>query len=95
MTMPGWLVPRATPRPIGQLRAGVLADLVLRPWDTTRPLVTAHLTVIAPLETITTGVAGHDACAVGHLGGCGCAEPAQVDGQPITPEGCRPRQRAA
>jgi hypothetical protein len=60
-------------RPIGQLRAGVLADLVLRPWDTTRPPVTAHLTVIAPLETITTGVAGHDACAVGHLGGCGCA----------------------
>jgi hypothetical protein len=71
-------------RPVGQLRAGVLADLVLRPWDTTRPPVTAHLTVIAPLETITTGVAGHDACAVGHLGGCGCAQPAQVDGQPTT-----------
>jgi hypothetical protein len=58
--------------------------VVLRPWDTTRPPVTAHLTVIAPLETITTGAAGHDANAVGHLGGCGCAEPAQVDGQPIT-----------
>jgi Domain of unknown function (DUF222) len=28
------------PRPIGQLRAGVLGDLVLRPWDTSRPPVT-------------------------------------------------------
>jgi hypothetical protein len=36
-------------RPIGQLRAAVLADLVLRPWDATRPPVTAHLTVLAPL----------------------------------------------
>jgi hypothetical protein len=25
------------PRSIGQLRAGVLADLILRPWDTARP----------------------------------------------------------
>jgi Domain of unknown function (DUF222) len=25
------------PRPIGQLRAGVAADLMLRPWDTSRP----------------------------------------------------------
>jgi hypothetical protein len=36
-------------RSIGQLRAGVLADLVLHPWDTTRPPVTAALTVVAPL----------------------------------------------
>src|SRR5947209_9511967 len=35
-------------RPIGQVRAGVLADLILRPWDTTRPAVTAALTVFAP-----------------------------------------------
>lgn len=40
------------PRPIGQLRAGVLADLILRPWDTSRPPVTAELTVLAPLEAL-------------------------------------------
>jgi hypothetical protein len=86
-------------RPIGPLRAGVLGDLVLRPWDTTRPPVTAQLTVLAPLSTLTGGAAGHDACAVGHLAsqataagpgegaaveGCGRAAPAEVDGQPIT-----------
>jgi hypothetical protein len=53
-------------RPIGQLRVGVLGDLVLRPWDTTRPPVTAHLTVIAPLDTLVAGAAGRDACAVAH-----------------------------
>lgn len=39
-------------RPIGQLRAGVLGDLVLRPWDTSRPPVTAEVTVFAPLEAL-------------------------------------------
>jgi hypothetical protein len=55
------------PRPIGQLRVGVLGDLVLRPWDHNRPPVTAHVTVLAPLDTLTAGAAGHDACAVAHL----------------------------
>jgi Domain of unknown function (DUF222) len=55
-------------RPIGQLRAGVLADLILRPWDTSRPAVTAQLMVVAPLETLAPG-------------GTGTAE---VDGLPIT-----------
>ena len=75
------------PHSIGQLRVGVLFDLVTRPWDTSRPPVTAHLTVVAPLGTLERGAAEHDACAVAHLpapGGCGCAEPALVDGQPIT-----------
>jgi hypothetical protein len=40
------------PRPIGPLRVGVLADLVLRPWDDSRPPVTAHLTVLADLGTL-------------------------------------------
>jgi hypothetical protein len=44
-------------RPIGQLRALVLADLVLRPWDSSRPPVTAHLTVLAPLS----GLSSHRA----------------------------------
>ncbi|WP_175527165.1 HNH endonuclease signature motif containing protein [Blastococcus tunisiensis] len=86
---------------IGQLRVGVLYDLITRPWDTSRAPVTATLTVLAPLGTLRTGAAGHDACAFGHLpadhrtgtgetpadgcaGGCGRAEPAEADGQPIT-----------
>jgi hypothetical protein len=55
-------------RPIGQLRSLVVADLLLRPWDTTRPAVTAHLTVVAPLSSLT---------------GDGF-EPGEVNGQPIT-----------
>src|SRR4051812_19086328 len=39
-------------RPIGVLRAEVLADLILRPWDTSRPPVTAQLTITAPISTI-------------------------------------------
>jgi Domain of unknown function (DUF222) len=35
------------PRPIGQLRTAVLADLLQRPWDDSRPPVTAHLQIIA------------------------------------------------
>jgi hypothetical protein len=38
--------------PIGVLRARALVDLVLRPWDTSRPAVTAHLTVLAPLPAL-------------------------------------------
>jgi len=56
-------------RPIGQLRAEALADLILRPWDTSREPVTAHLTVLAPLAGLA-GDAGGDA--------------ATVDGSPIT-----------
>jgi hypothetical protein len=58
-------------RPIGQLRAGVLADLILRPWDTSRPPVTADLTVLAPLPTLRPAP-GAD------------PEPADVGGEPIT-----------
>jgi hypothetical protein len=60
------------PRPIGQLRAGVLADLILRPWDTSRPAVTAQLTVVAPLDTLIPGAAGT----------------AEVDGQRSPPRTC-------
>jgi hypothetical protein len=55
-------------RRIGQLRAAVLADLILRPWDASRPPVTATLTVVAPLPS---------------LAGAG-GEPGEVDGQPIS-----------
>jgi len=39
-------------RLVGQLRAEVLADLILRPWDTSRVPVTAHLQVLAPLPVL-------------------------------------------
>src|SRR4051794_927383 len=55
-------------RPIGVLRALVLEDLILRPWDTSRPPVTAQLTITAPITSLRPG-----AKAV-----------ADVDGQPIT-----------
>ena len=69
-------------RPIGQLRALVHSDLVLRPWDTSGPPVTAHVQVIAPLPVL----GGRPAAADD-------AEPervptdedaASVDGAPIT-----------
>ena len=77
------------PGSIGVLRVGVLADLVLRPWDTSRDPVTAHLEVVAPLGALRSAAAGHDACAVAHHpaahpGGAGAAGVAEVDGQPIT-----------
>jgi hypothetical protein len=56
------------PRPMGQLRSTATADLILRPWDTTRPPVTAQLTVVAPLASL----AGRS------------EQPGEVSGQPIT-----------
>lgn len=56
------------PRPIGVLRAEVLADLILRPWDASRRPVTAQLTITAPIHALRP-----DAKAV-----------AEVDGRPIT-----------
>jgi hypothetical protein len=39
-------------RPIGVIRAEVAADLILRPWDSSRPAVTAQLVVHAPLAAL-------------------------------------------
>ncbi|MGY1616325.1 HNH endonuclease [Geodermatophilus sp. SYSU D00691] len=55
-------------RPIGLLRALVLEDLILRPWDTSRPPVTAQLHLTAPVRATRA-----DATDV-----------ADLDGQPIT-----------
>ncbi|MGY1779897.1 HNH endonuclease, partial [Geodermatophilus sp. SYSU D01036] len=41
------------PRPLGQLRTLVYADLLHRPWETGHPPVTAHLQVIATLSALT------------------------------------------
>ncbi|MGY1670527.1 DUF222 domain-containing protein [Geodermatophilus sp. SYSU D00710] len=55
-------------RPIGELRCAVFADLIQRPWQTDRPAVTAHLTIIAGLAAL----AGHR------------QEAGEVNGLPIT-----------
>jgi len=39
-------------RPIGVIRAEIAADLLLRPWDTSRPPVTALLVIHAPLSAL-------------------------------------------
>ncbi|MGY1815659.1 DUF222 domain-containing protein [Blastococcus sp. SYSU D00820] len=57
-------------RPIGVLRVAALHALITRPWDDTRPPVTAHITVLAPLPAL------QAACEGGSVGA--------VDGQPIT-----------
>ena len=70
-------------RLLGQLRTGVLADLVLRPWDTSRPPVTAHVTVLAPLDALTGRAAGWHAASP--FARPGTAAPVgEVNGQPIT-----------
>jgi hypothetical protein len=40
------------PRPIGEIRAELHADLILRPWDTSRPPVAAHLQIVATLASL-------------------------------------------
>jgi|tagenome__1003787_1003787.scaffolds.fasta_scaffold20918368_2 hypothetical protein len=71
-------------RPLGSLRAVVLADLVLRPWDTSRPPVTAQLTITAPIATLRTQhPAGHDGAAASGTGS-GPQPIADLDGKPIT-----------
>jgi hypothetical protein len=61
-------------RPIGQLRAAVLAQLVTRPWQE-RPAVSAHVEVVASLDTLESAAAG--AAGLGR-------EPVLVDGEPVT-----------
>ena len=64
---------------LGQLRVGMLADLVLRPWDTSRPPVTAELTVLAPPAAL----CPPDPILDGRRG-AGPLPVGEVDGQPIT-----------
>ncbi|MGY1608961.1 DUF222 domain-containing protein [Geodermatophilus sp. SYSU D00700] len=67
-SLAGMLKADGDPRPIGELRCAVLADLLQRPWEAARPAVTAHLTIIAGLAAL----AGHS------------AEAGEVNGLPIT-----------
>jgi hypothetical protein len=56
------------PRPIGELRTVVIADLIRRPWDSRLAAVTARLDISAPLSSLS----GHSAA------------PGEVSRQPIT-----------
>ncbi|MCA0143428.1 HNH endonuclease signature motif containing protein [Blastococcus sp. LR1] len=72
-------------RPLGVLRTGAVADLILRPWQE-RPSVTAHLTVVAPLAALTPGAfLASGAPRPAAFTPPGAAAPiGAVDGEPIT-----------
>jgi hypothetical protein len=65
-------------RPIGVLRSEVALDLLTRPWDTSRPPVTAVLTVHAALPALRPD---------GHPGQT--QAPAEIDGQVVSAAECR------
>src|SRR3954464_5585317 len=67
-------------RPIGQLRTQIMADLILRPWDTSREPVTAHLRVLAPLPVL----GGEQPPSAGGYRVPTAEDAASVDGAPIT-----------
>ncbi|MFQ1002911.1 HNH endonuclease signature motif containing protein [Modestobacter sp. SSW1-42] len=71
-------------RSIGQLRAMVLSDLVLRPWDTSRAPVTAHLQLIAPLPAMGGRPTAHDDTPPRAAAVPTDEDAASVDGAPIT-----------
>jgi hypothetical protein len=64
-------------RPIGQIRAEVMAHSTLRPWDESRPAVTAELHVLAPINALLVDPA--DPGARGDPTGT-----AEVERQPVT-----------
>jgi hypothetical protein len=63
-------------RPIGVIRAAVAADLILRPWDTSRPPVTARLVVHAPMAALLPGTPGTQPAA-------------EIAGEVVTAAQCR------
>ena len=63
-------------RPMGMLRADVAADLILRPWDDSRPAVTAQLVIHAPLAALSAGELGTQPAA-------------EVSGEVVTAAQCR------
>ena len=71
-----WMRADGDDRPIGVLRSAAALDLVLRPWDTSRPPVTAQLHIHAALPSLRADA------PVG-------AAPAEMDGQWISAAQCR------
>ncbi len=61
-------------RTIGRLRSSVLSDRVVRPWQE-RPTVSAHVEVVASLDTLESAAAGAPGAGRG---------PVAVDGEPVT-----------
>jgi hypothetical protein len=64
-------------RPIGVIRAEIAADLLLRPWDKSRPPVTARLDIHAPLAALRPVPPGEPQPA------------AEVNGEVVTAAQCR------
>jgi hypothetical protein len=64
-------------RPIGVIRAEIGADLLLRPWDKSRPPVTARLDIHAPLAALRPAPADVT------------QPPAEVNGELVTAAQCR------
>jgi hypothetical protein len=71
-----WMRADGDDRPIDVLRSAAALDLILRPWDTSRPPVTAHLHIHAALPSLR---------ADAPTG----AAPAEMDGQWISAAQCR------
>jgi hypothetical protein len=69
-------------RPIGVIRADIMANLALRPWDDRRPPVTAELRVLAPLNSLLADPSAPE--VMGRPTGV-----AEVEGEPITVEHLR------
>jgi hypothetical protein len=64
-------------RPIGEIRAEAMAHSTLRPWEESRPAVTAELHIVAPLNALLPDAADPTSCG----------EPtgiAAVEGEPVT-----------
>ncbi len=75
-TYADWACADGDTRPIGQLRSHTALDLLLRPWDTTRPSVTAQLTIHAALPALRADASTD-------------APPAELDGAWISAAQCR------
>jgi hypothetical protein len=71
-----WMRADGDDRPIGVLRSAAALDLILRPWDTGRPPVTALLHVHAPLSSLRPDAPSG-------------AAPAELDGQLVSAAQCR------
>lgn len=63
-------------RPIGVIRAAVAKDLILRPWDTSRPPITAQLVIHTPISALSPG-------------GAGSQPAAEIAGEVVTAAECR------
>ncbi|MCF6507988.1 HNH endonuclease [Blastococcus sp. MG754426] len=71
-----WMRADGDDRPMGVLRSAATLDLILRPWDTSRPPVTAQLHVHAALPSLRPDAPPG-------------AAPAELDGQLISAAQCR------